>query len=705
MIDNTEYYEANGYRFFGGHTFKLYNYPLTWKNAKTACEIMGGHLATSTSAEKNDFLTSLTIKTTWLGATDEASEGVWKWVTGEAWNYTNWNVPQQPDNAGGIEHYLCINFGGSGLWNDYTPTITFGFICEWDFDISTMTASETLHFLNNSGYKFFNGHTFKYVDTLSTWPDAKAVCEAIGGHLATSTSSEKNVFLRGLASGVLWLGGTDENTEGMWRWVNGETWAYTNWIPGEPNNQGEEPYLELSANGQWNDIKSTTTHSYISEWDFDIRPFMLRNHEAGNNLHGGDVCEHYHLTEDELVKLQKLLDKLYPDGAEEPVFPIAPATPTTPSEPSGSEGTLFAGLPSLTPPQWTSVRLPNYSTRVQYSCYNAVHSMYYGLSAAKKGTTPQTRLHVLLEYGNNSSCYLVSTPDLNTWTAEHTFSKKSEAGHGISQYMYINTGNTSSVYQHRLYVMFPGRTSTSNMIRFLYGEKNSGKCSEHYISQANVGSKIPYVACCYSAKNKMYIFVSSDGHVARADASSPKNHKVLTKEKTNNCCMSVNSGCAAWSSYANIYCVSGPNGTATSTDGKGSWTTHTNAPKNLVDLVYREDLPGEQPKGFFARSAVDKCFYASADGANWLKVNNAPIPLQTVSAVAYAPSLGWYCAIGGKSKYAFFSKDLTSWVSSRVSNTDIDMGSVIWMPNVQKFVLMPKSGTEYYTFAPADWSE
>ena len=70
MVDNTEYYEANGYCFFGGHTFKLYNYPLTWANAKTACEIIGGHLATSTTAEKNDFLTSLTIKTTWLGATD-----------------------------------------------------------------------------------------------------------------------------------------------------------------------------------------------------------------------------------------------------------------------------------------------------------------------------------------------------------------------------------------------------------------------------------------------------------------------------------------------------------------------------------------------------------------------------------------------------------------------------------------------------------
>ena len=31
------------------------------------------------------------------------------------------------------------------------------------------------------------------------------------------------------------------------------------------------------------------------------------------------------------------------------------------------------------------------------------------------------------------------------------------------------------------------------------------------------------------------------------------------------------------------------------------------------------------------------------------------------------------------------------------------MGSVIWMPSTQKYVLMPTSGTYYYTFSPADW--
>ena len=82
--------EAQGYKFYGGHTFKYYSDALTWTAAKAACEALGGHLATSTSVDKNTFLTTLTTAITWLGGTDEAAEGVWQWVTGEEWSYTNW---------------------------------------------------------------------------------------------------------------------------------------------------------------------------------------------------------------------------------------------------------------------------------------------------------------------------------------------------------------------------------------------------------------------------------------------------------------------------------------------------------------------------------------------------------------------------------------------------------------------------------------
>lgn len=159
------------------------------------------------------------------------------------------------------------------------------------------------------GYKFYGGHTYKLFKPFFTWTEAKTLCEAIGGHLATSTSANKNAFLRGLASGVLWLGGTDAETEGVWKWVNGETWSYANWGAGEPNNSGNEPYLELLTTGLWNDITTSTTHSYICEWDSDLLSRMIRNHEGDNNLLGGDTTGHYHLTQAEYEALAVFLEE------------------------------------------------------------------------------------------------------------------------------------------------------------------------------------------------------------------------------------------------------------------------------------------------------------------------------------------------------------------------------------------------------------
>ncbi len=51
-----------------------------------------------------------------------------------------------------------------------------------------------------------------------------------------------------------WIGATDENTEGHFRWVSGERWEYSNWARSEPNNHcGGEHYVHIAKDGRWND--------------------------------------------------------------------------------------------------------------------------------------------------------------------------------------------------------------------------------------------------------------------------------------------------------------------------------------------------------------------------------------------------------------------------------------------------------------------
>ena len=167
--------------------------------------------------------------------------------------------------------------------------------------------------------KYYKGHMFKMFTGAKTWKDAKADCEARGGHLATSTSAEKNTFLASLAGGSrAWIGGTDEGSEGTWRWITGEDWSYSNWNPGEPNNSGGEHYLELNyavTNG-WNDLSATKTLGYLCECEYrpriTIDPQKI-SHERLSELLGGNDDGHYHLTEDEITKLGKLSEALIDD--------------------------------------------------------------------------------------------------------------------------------------------------------------------------------------------------------------------------------------------------------------------------------------------------------------------------------------------------------------------------------------------------------
>ena len=63
----------------------------------------------------------------------------------------------------------------------------------------------------------------------------------------------QNVALQGVD---IWLGGTDADSEGNWEWVTGEPWSYTNWYPGQPDNDatiGQDylAFVRWDTLGRW----------------------------------------------------------------------------------------------------------------------------------------------------------------------------------------------------------------------------------------------------------------------------------------------------------------------------------------------------------------------------------------------------------------------------------------------------------------------
>ena len=119
-------------------------------------------------------------------------------------------------------------------------------------------------FTNQQNY---NGHSYYRSTGSATWTTARTNCSNMGGHLVTITTSGEQSFLFGLwPSG--WIGLTDEVVEGTWRWVTGETYSYKNWNSGEPNNSGNEDYVQFVSNGRWNDLNNNSSLPYVLEFEY-----------------------------------------------------------------------------------------------------------------------------------------------------------------------------------------------------------------------------------------------------------------------------------------------------------------------------------------------------------------------------------------------------------------------------------------------------
>lgn len=111
--------------------------------------------------------------------------------------------------------------------------------------------------------------------TPRTFESARSYCaSAHGMDLAVIHSSVQNAEIAalpvgsqniGTASGnVYWIGYTDSETEGWWRWVDMLQVTYTNWQSGEPNNIGNEDCaVYVGGSQQWQDRPCTASYPFV----------------------------------------------------------------------------------------------------------------------------------------------------------------------------------------------------------------------------------------------------------------------------------------------------------------------------------------------------------------------------------------------------------------------------------------------------------
>ena len=96
---------------------------------------------------------------------------------------------------------------------------------------------------------------FQIIGGSFTWPEAKADAESRGGRLAVLNTQGKidaaQSFLDDLGQWPeFYIGLTDQDNEGDWRWIDGTILSASNWTPGEPSNSanitGQEDFVVSS---------------------------------------------------------------------------------------------------------------------------------------------------------------------------------------------------------------------------------------------------------------------------------------------------------------------------------------------------------------------------------------------------------------------------------------------------------------------------
>lgn len=181
---------------------------------------------------------------------------------------------------------------------------------------SPCAESQLIQYSESSGG---NGNWYECVAVPNrlSWSEANDLANARGGYLATLTTASENMWAfdtivndthlwyRNSFGDMVgpWIGGFQDlsapnysEPDGGWAWITGESWSFTAWFPGQPNNagRGNQDRIHFWADNQtsprptWQDKQNSTADdpvSFLIEYDWvpANRPVQFTLDDGGNN--------------------------------------------------------------------------------------------------------------------------------------------------------------------------------------------------------------------------------------------------------------------------------------------------------------------------------------------------------------------------------------------------------------------------------------
>ena len=120
---------------------------------------------------------------------------------------------------------------------------------------------------DNIAYRSEDIVEYELCNELKSWSDAEAHCQRYGGHLVSVLTQEEQELTAAAASGqTVWIGGSDQEKEGIWSWPDGSKWNYTNWFEGYGRKGKSRNCVLMFSDNDWADFPCAETFPFLCQF-------------------------------------------------------------------------------------------------------------------------------------------------------------------------------------------------------------------------------------------------------------------------------------------------------------------------------------------------------------------------------------------------------------------------------------------------------
>ena len=210
------------------------NVPMTWEQARVACEEQGATLASVTSTgERNLALYHMgeAAVHAWIGLNDLQTTNTWRWRSGVPVGIQHFWAGGYPNPSAPSGHD-CVLQNAYGSWEQVDCYARATAICE------------------RRAYPHYY-----VIGSQNVWA-AGAACWRLGGSMAVIQNDAQWVrsIVSAAGAGDAWIDLADSAVEGTYRWgPSNELVTYFKWAGGQPNagTAGAEDYGWMGSSGRW----------------------------------------------------------------------------------------------------------------------------------------------------------------------------------------------------------------------------------------------------------------------------------------------------------------------------------------------------------------------------------------------------------------------------------------------------------------------